>query len=57
MAREVESTLGDQGRLVLRYSGTEPLARVMIEGPDLEQIEDLASLLIDTIRAAVGDAP
>ncbi len=32
-ARDVERRLGDDGRLVLRYSGTEPLARVMIEGP------------------------
>ena len=33
-ARSVEERLGEDGRLVLRYSGTEPLARVMIEGPD-----------------------
>jgi phosphoglucosamine mutase len=57
VAAQVENTLGDQGRLVLRYSGTEPLARVMIEGPELGQIEELAGLLINTIRAAVGDAP
>ena len=36
--------LGDRGRLVLRYSGTESLARVMIEGPDLAAIERLASV-------------
>ena len=33
-ARSVEDRLGDDGRLVLRYSGTEPLARIMIEGPE-----------------------
>jgi len=56
VAAEVDHTLGDEGRLVLRYSGTEPLARVMIEGPEMEQIEDLASRLIDAIRTAVGDS-
>ena len=54
VAGEVERTLGDQGRLVLRYSGTEPLARVMIEGPDLQQIEALAGQLIAAIQDAVG---
>ncbi|MCP4202823.1 MAG: phosphoglucosamine mutase [bacterium] len=48
-ARRVEELLGNQGRLVLRYSGTEPLARVMIEGPDQEQIEGLAEKLAATI--------
>lgn len=55
-AAEVESALGDEGRLVLRYSGTEPLARVMIEGPDAGKIEDLAGRLIEVIRDAVGDS-
>ena len=57
VAREVEKTLGDQGRLVLRYSGTEPLARVMIEGPELAQIEELSQRLIEAIRATVGATP
>ena len=51
---EVESQLGSQGRLVLRYSGTEPLARVMIEGPDGEEIERLAALLIETLDQEIG---
>lgn len=55
-AEEVEQRLGDEGRLVLRYSGTEPLARVMIEGPDQETIEDLAQQLIDTIEEEIGPA-
>ena len=54
-ATEVEKSLGDQGRLVLRYSGTEPLARVMIEGPDLDEIETLTGQLIDAIRTDVGE--
>ena len=54
IAAEVEEELGSQGRLVLRYSGTEPLARVMIEGPEMEQIDRLATLLVDAIQDAIG---
>jgi phosphoglucosamine mutase len=56
-AAEVEDRLGDQGRLVLRYSGTEPLARVMIEGPDLDQIEAMAARLIEAIQTDIGATP
>ncbi|MEM8930326.1 MAG: phosphoglucosamine mutase [Acidobacteriota bacterium] len=37
--REVDRALGDSGRLVLRYSGTEALVRIMLEGPDRDTIE------------------
>ncbi len=53
-ARRVEAALGEDGRLVLRYSGTEPLARVMIEGPDQGHIEALAAELAASIRGALG---
>ncbi len=53
-AKEVERQLGADGRLVLRYSGTEPLARVMIEGPDQATIEKLAGGLAAAIRAELG---
>lgn len=56
-AREIENKLGQEGRLLLRYSGTEPLARVMIEGPDQELIESLAEGLASKIRQALGRAP
>jgi phosphoglucosamine mutase len=39
----VKARLGDEGRVLLRYSGTEPLARVMIEGRDKATIETMAS--------------
>jgi len=52
--REVEAALGREGRLVLRYSGTEPLARVMIEGPEQAEIDRLAHLLADAIRTRIG---
>lgn len=53
-ARAVESRLGRQGRLVLRYSGTEPLARIMVEGPDAAEIAALAAELAAAIRAEIG---
>lgn len=46
---EVEKLLADSGRLNVRYSGTEPLARIMIEGPNLFQIEQYASKLASVI--------
>jgi phosphoglucosamine mutase len=53
-AGEVENELGDTGRLLLRYSGTENLARVMIEGQDQAEIEMLANRLIDVIQKSLG---
>jgi phosphoglucosamine mutase len=53
-ARRVEDELGADGRLVLRYSGTEPLARVMIEGPDQATIERQAGELAAAIEQAIG---
>lgn len=52
--RSVEERLGADGRLVLRYSGTEPLARVMIEGPDQPSIEAMAGELAGAIQAEIG---
>ena len=54
--QRVEDDLGAQGRLVLRYSGTEPLARIMIEGPDEVSIGELAGALADAIRQEIGAA-
>jgi phosphoglucosamine mutase len=53
--RETESALGTRGRLVLRYSGTEPLARVMIEGADRPQVESLAAHLAEVIASSIGE--
>jgi phosphoglucosamine mutase len=51
--RAVESQLGDHGRVLLRPSGTEPVVRVMVEGPDAGQVErharELAGVLRDTL--------
>lgn len=54
LARETEEKLGSDGRLLLRYSGTEPLARVMIEGKNQEEIEAYANALAEAIRLELG---
>ncbi|HEX6904164.1 MAG TPA: phosphoglucosamine mutase [Thermoanaerobaculia bacterium] len=53
-ARSVEDRLGADGRLVLRYSGTEPLARIMIEGPEQGMIDSLAEEIAVAIRGELG---
>ena len=50
LATKTETTLGQKGRLLLRYSGTEPLARVMIEGENQSEIDRYASDLAAVIR-------
>lgn len=42
------------GRVLVRFSGTEPLARVMVEGPDLPQVEEFSQRIADAIRAEIG---
>jgi phosphoglucosamine mutase len=47
---EIRDALGAEGRLDLRYSGTEPLARVMVEGRDRGEIEEHANRLASILR-------
>jgi phosphoglucosamine mutase len=42
------------GRVLVRFSGTEPLARVMVEGPDLHRVEEYSRRIADAIRAEIG---
>ena len=51
---EVGELLSQKGRLLLRYSGTEPLARVMIEGENQDQIEDYAARIAGAIESEIG---
>jgi phosphoglucosamine mutase len=51
---EAQSTLGDNGRVVLRYSGTEPLARVMVEAEHQRDVDRFAKSIADALRQAIG---
>ena len=51
---KVEALLSQKGRLLLRYSGTERLARVMIEGENQKTIEDFANRIAEAIRQEIG---
>ena len=48
--KAVEAELGEQGRVLLRKSGTEPLIRVMVEGPEQELVLGLANKIADTVK-------
>jgi phosphoglucosamine mutase len=52
--REVEELLSQKGRLLLRYSGTEPLARVMIEGENQHEINEWAGQIAEAIQREIG---
>ena len=52
--RRVEQRLAGEGRVLVRYSGTEPLARVMIEGADEETVRSAAQQLAGLIRREIG---
>jgi phosphoglucosamine mutase len=54
LARETRARLGNKGRLLLRYSGTESLARVMIEGESQSEINSYARTLANAIETALG---
>jgi phosphoglucosamine mutase len=54
--RSVESRLEGSGRLLVRYSGTEPLLRVMLEGRDQAEIRRWGQEIIDAVKEHVGAA-
>jgi phosphoglucosamine mutase len=53
---EAESTLGGSGRIVLRYSGTEPLARVMVEAEHDDDVRRWSEALAAALRSSIGVA-
>jgi len=53
--KKVEEELGDSGRVLLRYSGTEKLARVMVEGEDKAIVESTCSRLASVLKTEIGE--
>lgn len=52
--RETEKHFGERGRVLVRFSGTEPLARVMVEGPDIGEVEEHARRIASAIETALN---
>ena len=52
--RKVEGRLGGQGRLLVRYSGTEPLLRIMLEGKDQAEIQAWAAEIAGVVKQELG---
>ena len=52
--REARTTLGENGRIVLRYSGTEPLARVMVEAEHSGDVERYSQSIASAIQRTIG---
>jgi phosphoglucosamine mutase len=51
---EAKSTLGENGRIVLRYSGTEPLARVMVEAEHEADVKRFSQSVAEALKASIG---
>ena len=51
---EAEETLGENGRVVLRYSGTEPLVRVMVEAADQADVDRFSHAIANAVKSAIG---
>jgi phosphoglucosamine mutase len=52
--RSVEKILGEKGRVLVRYSGTQPLCRVMVEGPDKDETQQYCQQIADVVKATLG---
>jgi phosphoglucosamine mutase len=52
--RQVEAELSDNGRVLVRYSGTQNMCRVMVEGPTVEITERYCSQIADVIKGTIG---
>jgi phosphoglucosamine mutase len=52
---EAEAALNERGRILVRYSGTEPLVRVMVEGDTANEVEHWAQLIAAAIRSNLGE--
>jgi phosphoglucosamine mutase len=52
--RQVEAELGDNGRVLVRYSGTQNMCRVMVEGPTPEITEQYCRQIADAVKSTIG---
>ncbi|MEA1935794.1 MAG: phosphoglucosamine mutase, partial [Thermodesulfobacteriota bacterium] len=50
----VEKELGDKGRVLVRYSGTQNMCRVMVEGPTDEKVEKYCTQVADIVKEKLG---
>ena len=51
---EIEQQLGENGRLLVRYSGTESLLRIMVEGPKRTLLQQYADTLATIVKIQIG---
>jgi phosphoglucosamine mutase len=54
---KVEKALDGRGRVLIRYSGTEPKARVMVEGEDEARVREYADEIANELKRALGGEP
>jgi phosphoglucosamine mutase len=52
--KKIEKSLGNSGRILIRYSGTEPLLRIMIEGEDEAKLHRFAQDLVELVKKHIG---
>jgi phosphoglucosamine mutase len=55
LIEDVERRLSDTGRVLIRYSGTEPLMRIMLEGQDQDEITGMANQIAELVKISIGE--
>ena len=53
--QEAERQMAGRGRLLVRFSGTEPLLRIMMEGPDEGEIRELSASIAEATRRSLAE--